>query len=118
MLSSQAAVLERTISTETAIEYEHAARRSIQALVDLVQRHLSELGAEGAARLVETILYTAMTAWPSSRPSPALEAAYASHPVLNTMRPDFTDLVRGTAQVTASGLLTRQDTPPAATPAG
>ncbi|MFI7067335.1 TetR/AcrR family transcriptional regulator [Kribbella sp. NPDC050124] len=108
LLSAQAAVLEHNISTELAIRHKHAARRSIDALVQLVKKHVPELGTDGAAALTETTLLMATTAWPCSRPSEAVQAAYASDPMLAGMRMDFVDLVRRTAAVTASGLLARQ----------
>lgn len=113
LLSAQAAVLEHNISTEAAVRHKHAAWQNTQALIELVQRHLPELGAEGAARLVETTVLTAMAAWPCSRPSEALRAAYDSDPALAPLRMDFTDLVRRTAEVTACGLLARQEPTPA-----
>ncbi|MGW3917752.1 TetR/AcrR family transcriptional regulator, partial [Streptomyces sp. NPDC005070] len=79
-------------------------------LVHFAARHLPELGLEGSVALVETTLLMAMTAWPCSRPSEAVQNAYASDPALADMRIDFTDLVRRTAAVTASGLLARQET--------
>ncbi|MGW7689860.1 hypothetical protein ACWGMA_13455 [Streptomyces asiaticus] len=72
-------------------------------------RHLPELGAEGAAALVESTLLMAMTVWQCSRPSEAMLAAYASDPALAAMRLDFADLVRRITAVTASGLLARQE---------
>ncbi|MFJ9712104.1 TetR/AcrR family transcriptional regulator [Streptomyces sp. NPDC101234] len=111
LLSAQAAVLEHNISTEVAIGHKLAARQSVEALVRLVARHLPEVGLEGSVALVETTLLMAMTAWPCSCPSEAVQAAYASDPALAGMRIDFIDLVRRTAAVTASGLLARQETP-------
>ena len=108
LLSAQAAVLEHNISTELAVRHKHAARQSIEALGQLVARHLPELGLGGAAALTEITLLMATTAWPCSRPSEAVQAAYASDPALAGMRIDFVDLVRRTAAVTASGLLARQ----------
>ncbi|CAL9332642.1 hypothetical protein [Streptomyces sp. Tu 3180] len=67
-----------------------------------------ELGPGGAAAPVESTLLMTMTAWQCSRPSEAMPAVYASDPTLAAMRLDFTDLVRRTTAVTASGLLVRQ----------
>ncbi|MFF9899040.1 TetR/AcrR family transcriptional regulator [Streptomyces longispororuber] len=117
LLSAQGAVLEHNISTEAAIRHKHAARQSLQSLSRLALRHLPELGTEGAAALVETTLLMAMTAWPCSRPSEAMLAAYASDPELAAMRPDFTALVRRTTAVTASGLLARHETRSGTSPA-
>ncbi|MFH8801038.1 hypothetical protein ACH4F6_15795 [Streptomyces sp. NPDC017936] len=50
----------------------------------------------------------AMTAWQCSRPAEAMLAVYASDPALAAMRLDFTDLVRRTTAVTASGLPARR----------
>ncbi|RMB87381.1 TetR family transcriptional regulator [Streptomyces shenzhenensis] len=117
LLSAQGAVLEQNISAEAGIRHKHAARKSLQSLVRLVQCHIPELGAQGSAALVETTLLMTMTAWQCSRPSDAMLAAYASDPALAAMRPDFTDLVRRTTAVTASGLLARQREESSAIPA-
>jgi AcrR family transcriptional regulator len=109
LLSAQAAVLEHNISAAVAIDHKLAARRSVETLVQLVGRHLPELGLDGSVALVETTLLMAMTAWPCSRPSEDVQSAYASDPQLAGMRIDFTDLVRRTAAVTASGLIARQE---------
>lgn len=109
LLSAQGAVLEHNISTEVAIRHKHAARQSLRTLGRFAMRHLPELGAEGAAVLVESTLLMAMTAWQCSRPSEAMLAAYASDPALAAMRLDFADLVRRTTAVTISGLLARQE---------
>ncbi|MFG2951906.1 TetR/AcrR family transcriptional regulator [Streptomyces adustus] len=108
LLSSQATVLEHNISTEVAIRHKHTARKSLQNLVALTARHLPELGDEDAAALVESTLLTAIAAWPCSRPPQPLLAAYASDPALAAMRINFTDAVRRTTEVTASGLLARR----------
>ena len=111
LLSAQGAVLEHNISTEVGIRYKQKARGAMQAMVQLVLRHLPELGVDGAAGLVETTLLIAMAAWQCSRPSEAMLAAYASDPALAAMRVNFTELVRRTVEVTASGLLARQHKP-------
>ncbi|MEU1621064.1 TetR/AcrR family transcriptional regulator [Streptomyces sp. NPDC005722] len=111
LLSSQASVLEHNISAEVAIKHKRAARESLESLVALAARHLPELGDDGAAALVETTLLMAVAAWPCSRPPQALLTAYASEPALAAMRIDFTDAVRRTAEVTASGLLARRRIP-------
>ncbi|MEU6827569.1 hypothetical protein ABZ894_02855 [Nocardia beijingensis] len=105
------------ISTELAIRHKYAARESMQALTTLVARHVPELGEAGAGALVETTLMMAMTAWPCSRPSEAMLAAYASVPALGAMRIDFVDVVRRTVEVTALGLLARRGEPTPTRPA-
>ena len=107
LLSAQAAVLEHNISTGVAIRHKHTARDSMQALAQLVQWHVPELGTEGAAHVVETALLMATAAWPCDRPPEALEAAYDSDPALTAMRLDFTGVMRRTVAVTVSGVLAR-----------
>ncbi|GGQ85494.1 TetR/AcrR family transcriptional regulator [Streptomyces flaveolus] len=116
LLSAQGAVLEQNISTEAGIRHKQAARQSLQALTQFVLSHLPELGPDGAAALVESTLLMAMTAWQCSRPSDAMVAVYASDPALAAMRLDFTDLVRHTTAVTASGLLARRTEQTSASP--
>ncbi|MFF7214755.1 TetR/AcrR family transcriptional regulator [Streptomyces sp. NPDC008238] len=111
LLSSQASVLEHNISAEVAIKHKHTARESLGSLVALAARHLPELSDDGAAALVETTLLMAVAAWPCSRPPQALLTAYASDPAPAAMHIDFTDAVRRTAEVTASGVLARRRTP-------
>ncbi|MFD1538709.1 TetR/AcrR family transcriptional regulator [Nonomuraea guangzhouensis] len=116
LISAQAAVLEHNISTEVAIRHKYAAKHSMQALVQLVLRHVPELGAHGAPRVVEATLLMATAAWPCDRPSEAMLAAYASEPALAAMRLDFTEVMRRTVEVTISGLLARQKEPTSASP--
>ncbi|MFJ8960330.1 TetR/AcrR family transcriptional regulator [Lentzea sp. NPDC102401] len=107
LISAQATVLEHNISVETALRHKHAVRGYLEALVRFTVRHLPELGEERAFVLVRTVWMVVGTAWPSSRPPEALLAVYAADPSLAAMRIDFEDVVRHTAEVTASGLLAR-----------
>ncbi|WP_218920611.1 TetR/AcrR family transcriptional regulator [Lentzea guizhouensis] len=108
LVASQATVLERNISVETAIRHKRTIRESLSALVQLVRRHLPELGAEDAGALVQTVMLTAVAAWPASRPPQALLSAYAADPSLAAMCIDFADAVRRSGEVTAAGLLARR----------
>ncbi|MEU1340581.1 TetR/AcrR family transcriptional regulator [Streptomyces sp. NPDC005827] len=117
LLGSQAAVLEHNVSAEVAIRHKQTAGKSLGNLVALAGRYLPELGDDGAATLVETTLLMDVAARPCSRPPQAVLAAYASDPALAAMRIDFTGTVRRTAEVTASCLLARKETPKATTTA-
>lgn len=108
LLSAQGAVLEHNISTEVGIRHKRNAQQALADLTGLVLRHLPELGADGAAALIETTLLVAMSAWPCSNPSDAMLAVYASDPALAAMRVDFTDVVRRSAETTMAGLLAGQ----------
>ncbi|MFF0170463.1 hypothetical protein [Streptomyces prasinus] len=71
----------------------------------------SDRVCRGADALVESTLLTAVTAWQCSGPSDAMPAVCASDLAPAAMRQDFTDLVRRTTAVTASGLPTRRQGP-------
>src|SRR6202020_2780488 len=51
LLSAQAAVLERKVSTQVAAAYKRAALADVSRLGQLIHRHLGELGEPDAARL-------------------------------------------------------------------
>ncbi len=107
LISAQSTVLEHNISTETAIRHKRAARGYLETVVRFTTRQLPELGDEGAATLMETVLLTTIAAWPASRPPQAVRDAYAADPSLAITCIDFADVVRRTVEVTASGLLAR-----------
>ncbi|MEV1243348.1 TetR family transcriptional regulator [Nonomuraea sp. NPDC050022] len=117
LISTQAAVLEHNVSTEVAIRHKNATLRAFQSLVRLSLHYLPELGTQDAFRLVGLATLTVSAAWPYSRPTEALLAAYTSDPALAPMQVDFTDLVRQALEVTISGLLARgEDLPLGAGP--
>ncbi|MFJ5987975.1 TetR family transcriptional regulator [Lentzea sp. NPDC092896] len=107
LISAQATVLERNISAETALQHKLAVHGYLEALVRFTGRHLPELGDEDVASLMQTVMLIAVAAWPASRPPQAVLDAYAADPALAVMCVDFTDVVRRTVEVTASGLLAR-----------
>ncbi|MDT7783111.1 MAG: hypothetical protein QOF58_1530 [Pseudonocardiales bacterium] len=108
LASAQAAVLEHNISAETATRHKYAAKQSLEELVRIVTRHVPELGGADAISFVQTVMLTAIAAWPCSRPPEAILSAFAADPELAALRIDFTDTVRRTAEVTVSGLLARR----------
>ncbi|MET7402750.1 TetR family transcriptional regulator [Dactylosporangium sp. NPDC005572] len=105
--SAQASVLERNVSTEVALHYKRATRRTFETLGALVQRCVPELSLQDAARLGAVTTLIAAAAWPYSQPPAAMLAAYAADPELAAMRADFTEVLRQTLEVTISGLLVR-----------
>ncbi|MEV6240692.1 TetR family transcriptional regulator [Lentzea sp. NPDC051838] len=107
LVSAQASVLEHNISTETAIRHKYAAKQSLEKLVGIVRRHVPELSDGDAITFVQTVMLTAIAAWPCSRPPEAILSAFAADPELAALRIDFTDSVRRAAEVTVSGLLAR-----------
>lgn len=109
LISAQAAVLEHNISTEVALRNKHAVLRTAKALTRLIRRSVPELDARDAFHLVSVTGLTAGAAWPHSRPSESILAAYAADPTVAALRIDFADVVRETLEVTISGLLARHD---------
>ncbi|MEU0791077.1 TetR/AcrR family transcriptional regulator [Amycolatopsis sp. NPDC005961] len=113
LISSQATVLEHNVSTETAIEHKHALFGAMESLIAVIRRHLPEFGEREAYDLVATAILVTAAAWPHSRPSEAMKAAYERDPAVAAMRVDFTELVGRTLAVTISGLLAREHDRPA-----
>ncbi|WP_191297797.1 TetR/AcrR family transcriptional regulator [Lentzea cavernae] len=111
LISAQSTVLERNISADTALQHKRAVLGYLGTLVRFTGRHLPELGDEDAATLMQTVMLTAVAAWPGSRPPQAVLDAYAADPALAVMCVDFTDVVRRTTEVVAAGLLTRERQP-------
>lgn len=107
LVSAQSTVLERNISAETALRHKRAVLAHLETLVRFTGRHLPELGDEDAAALIQTVMLTAVAAWPGSRPPQAVLDAYAADPALAVMRVDFADVVRRTTEVMVTGLLAR-----------
>ncbi|MBL8927202.1 MAG: TetR/AcrR family transcriptional regulator [Pseudonocardia sp.] len=111
LISAQAAVLERNISTDTALRFKRAIGVSAEALTGIVADRMPELVRDEAYFVVVEFLMTVSAVWPHSRPTEALIAAYAADPELATGQLDFTDFVTNTTATTISGLLARQDSP-------
>ena len=107
LLSAQAAVLERNVSTEVALQYKRAALADVTRLGRLIRRCLGELSEHDAERLAAGTVLVAGALWAHAQPSPAALAAYAADPGLAVMRVDFTATVREVAEVLTAGLLAR-----------
>ncbi|MFD5828244.1 TetR/AcrR family transcriptional regulator [Lentzea sp. NPDC060358] len=113
LISAEITVLERNISTETAVRHKRVVRGHLEASAGFVARQLPELGEDGAGVLMETLLLVMMAAWPASRPPQAVLAAYEADPALAATRLAYADVVRRTVEVTAFGLLARAKVVPA-----
>ncbi|GHB33399.1 TetR family transcriptional regulator [Streptomyces umbrinus] len=107
LISAQAAVLERNVSTEVAAEYKRATIAHVFALAQRVRAHVPELDEEDAVRFIAGALMVVTAAWPHAHPSPAVLAAYESDPELAVLRLDFTTALRESLEVLLSGLLAR-----------
>jgi AcrR family transcriptional regulator len=98
LISTQAAVLERNITTETALTFKRAAAAAFQQMIAVVVGVLPELGPEGAGRFIATASLLAGAIWSHSHPVPAILAAYETDPALAALRmefePSLTDALR------------------------
>jgi AcrR family transcriptional regulator len=104
--AAQASVLEHNVSAEVAARFKHCALREIGALAALLREHLP-LAEEAAVHCAGAAMMAVGAAWAHSRPSAAMEAAYAADPVLAAMKLDFGDVVRELLEVLLRGYLAR-----------
>jgi AcrR family transcriptional regulator len=111
LLSAQAAVLERNVSTQVAAAYKRAALADVSRLGDLIHRYLDELGRRDAERLAAGAVLVAGALWAHAQPSAAVLAAYEADPALAVMRTDFTATLREVLEVLIAGLLARSSRP-------
>ena len=105
--SASAAVLEHNISVDTAVAFKVATMAQLGRVIEIVQRHLPELGPAAAAMFVQTAALMADALWVHSRPPAAVEAAYAARPELTAMRIDMEQALPATLAVVLAGLLAR-----------
>lgn len=106
LLSAQAAVLERNVSTDVALRYKRAAARHRAVLTDLIRRHLPETG-DAAEQLCRHIILVTGAIATHARPSASVIAAYEADPAIGAMRIDFTEYLRTTVATLAAGTLAR-----------
>ncbi|MDQ0779442.1 AcrR family transcriptional regulator [Streptomyces aurantiacus] len=107
LISAQAAVLERNVSTQVATEYKRASVTQAFTLAHQVRRHLPELDERDSVRFVAGALMMVMAAWPHAHPSAAVLAVYESEPELAVLRVDFRTALRESLEIQLSGLLAR-----------
>jgi AcrR family transcriptional regulator len=107
LLSAQAAVLERNITTETVVQHKRASMASIERLAALILRAVPELGMDGAARFTTMAALMTTAVWTHAQLPPAVVAAYETDPALRLLRLDFTTTLRDALEVLLAGLLSR-----------
>jgi AcrR family transcriptional regulator len=105
LMSAQAAVLERNISTATVLEYKRASVANVERLATLVLRHLPELGQERAQRFTTLAALMATAVWTHTQVPPAVVAAYESDESLRVFQLDFTTALRDALEVILAGLV-------------
>jgi AcrR family transcriptional regulator len=107
LISAQGSVLERNISTETALTFKRAAAAAYGDMVAVVVAVLPELGRDGAGRFIATASLLAGAIWSHSHPVPAILAAYEADPSLGALRMDFEPALRDALRTLLYGALPR-----------
>jgi AcrR family transcriptional regulator len=107
LVSAQAAVLEHNVSPQIAAQYKRSAIANVGALIQVIQRHVPELGEHDAMRFAAAMIMVIGAIWTHSRPSAAMLAAYEADPELAAIRLDFSATLEETLQVLLIGLLAR-----------
>ncbi|MFD7160158.1 TetR family transcriptional regulator [Kribbella sp. NPDC059898] len=108
LISAQAAVLERNISTETALAFKRAAAVSYERMIAAVAAVMPELGTDGAGQFIATGSLLAGAIWSHSHPVPAILAAYEADPSLEAIRMAFEPSLAAGLRTLLYGVLPRQ----------
>lgn len=108
LVASQAAVLERNISTEVALHHKRATAVAAGTIVPIITAVLPELDGDDAYGVLVVTLLMASAAWPHSRPSEALQAAYDGDPEVAATYLSFVEIVTSTVAVHISGTIARR----------
>ena len=107
LISTQASVLERNISTETALTFKRTAAANVARMVDLVAVALPEIGRDGAMRFIPPASLLAGAVWNHSHPTAALLAAFEADPSLAPLRMEFEPTLREQLTTLLVGVLPR-----------
>lgn len=108
LVSAQASVLERNISTDVARHHKHATADAAASLARIITGVLPELDDDDAYWVVVVTLMMASAAWPRSQPSQAVQAVYDTDPQIAAGQMTFAQAVGTTIQVQICGLLARR----------
>jgi AcrR family transcriptional regulator len=111
LASAQSAVLERNVSPQVAAQYKRATMADVTALSHLVLSCVPELGDGNAFRFAGATVMVTGAIWTSTKPSAAMQAAYAADPALAAMRLDFTATLSEVLATLIAGLLARASRP-------
>lgn len=107
LISTQAAMLERNITTETALAFKRAAMVSYEQMIAVVAGVLPELGPEGAGHFIATASLLAGAIWTHAHPVPAILAAYEADPALSAIRLEFEPALTNSLRTLLYGALPR-----------
>jgi AcrR family transcriptional regulator len=107
LISAQASVLERNITTETALTFKRAAVVGLARMIEVVLRALPELGPGGARDFIAAASMLAGAIWTHAHPVPAIVAAYEADPAVGALRMEFEPTLRDNLRLLLYGVLPR-----------
>lgn len=105
LISAQASVLERNVSTEVVLEHKRGTGEVATRLQAFIRAALPELDDAGAYTVVATTLLMCSAAWPQGHPSEAVLAAYAQDADVRSHQMDFDAWMQRTVALCIRGLL-------------
>jgi AcrR family transcriptional regulator len=108
LISAQAGVLERNVSTETVLKFKHASHADFAELLALLHEHLPELGERDAERFCLQTIILVGALWTHSHPTEAVRCAYEAEPELADMQVDFAATLTDMSAVVLAGLFARR----------
>jgi AcrR family transcriptional regulator len=106
LVNAQACVLEHNVSVEVVVHHKRSVRDSLGTLVEVVRRHVPELG-DGAWRVCLTALLLAGALWAYGRPSASTLAAFDADPALVDLRLDPPTVMEDALVTLIAGTLAR-----------
>ncbi|MEV4280555.1 TetR/AcrR family transcriptional regulator [Actinoplanes xinjiangensis] len=106
LFGAQGGVLEHNVSVEVVKRHKRASLARLAAMVDLVRRHLPELG-DGAQLFCLMSLVSAGALSAYVPPPPSVLAAYADEPALAVIDMDLHDALRAALAAALVGVLPR-----------
>ncbi|WP_306215603.1 TetR/AcrR family transcriptional regulator [Actinoplanes sp. RD1] len=106
LFGAQGGVLEHNVTVEVVKRHKRASLARLEALTDLVRRHLPELGDEAQIFcLMSLVSAGALSAYVP--PPPSLVAAYAEEPALEVLNINLRDALRIAFTASLVGILPR-----------
>lgn len=108
LISAQAAVLERNVSTDVVLAHKRAVQNSVREFGAKLRTVIPEADDSDIYQVIASTLLMTSGAWPRSQPTEALTAAYQADPSVGGHDFDFVGFVQQTVAFTITGLLGRK----------
>ncbi len=106
LFGAQGGVLERNVSVEVVKRHKRSSLARLATMVDIVGRHLPELGADAQMFCLMTLVSAgALSAYVP--PPPSVLAAYADEPALGALNLELRDALQAACTASLVGVLPR-----------